>query len=103
MCAMALTKCWSVSPPLNTATRGALAAFPNNRRCEVLVNRRDFIRMAGAVGVASTAVGEPLLADADPPATTKDHPRQAIVFLGESVRYDMLNCNANTGLKTPNL
>jgi len=59
--------------------------------------------MAGAVGVASTAVGEPLLADADPPATTKDHPRQAIVFLGESVRYDMLNCNANTGLKTPNL
>jgi uncharacterized sulfatase len=30
-------------------------------------------------------------------------PRQAIVILGESVRYDMLNANAATGLKTPNL
>jgi uncharacterized sulfatase len=59
--------------------------------------------MAGAVGVATSTVVEPLLANADPPATAKGKPRQAIVFLGESVRYDMLNCNANTGLKTPNL
>jgi len=30
-------------------------------------------------------------------------PRQAIVILGESVRYDMLNCNTKTGMHTPNL
>ena len=30
-------------------------------------------------------------------------PRQVVVILGESVRYDMLNCNKQTGLKTPNL
>ena len=31
------------------------------------------------------------------------NPRQVVVILGESVRYDMLNCYRNTGLKTPNL
>ncbi len=30
-------------------------------------------------------------------------PRQVVVILGESVRYDMLNCYRSTGLKTPNL
>ena len=63
------------------------------------MNRRDFIKLAGAAGVATT--GEPpVLAYSQ---AAKAGPRQAIVILGESVRYDMLSCNANTGLKTPNL
>jgi len=38
-----------------------------------------------------------------PTAPSRWSPRQAIVILGESVRYDMLNCNVKTGLQTPNL
>ncbi len=30
-------------------------------------------------------------------------PRQVVFILGESVRWDMLNCYRNTGLRTPNL
>jgi len=63
------------------------------------MNRREFIKVAGAAGVAATAErSEPLRSQ-----TAEAGPRQAIVILGESVRYDMLSCNADTGLKTPNL
>src|SRR6201996_2802678 len=63
-----------------------------------LMDRRDFLRMAGAAGVSSAAqTAVPVL-----PRHPGAEPRQAIVILGESVRYDMLNCNRNTGLKTPN-
>jgi len=63
------------------------------------MNRRDFIKLASVAGVAATAAENPIRALG--PAAG-ERPRQAIVILGESVRYDMLNCNANTGLKTPN-
>lgn len=83
------------------------------------MNRREFLKSAGIASAASCAgassakaatgarqqVGElPLrerLWQSDAPATGE--PRQAVVILGESVRYDMLNCNRQTGLKTPNL
>ncbi len=62
------------------------------------MNRRTFIKLAGAAGMATAE--QPAA-----PFTLAAHaqPRQAIVILGESVRYDMLNCNARTGLHTPNL
>jgi uncharacterized sulfatase len=56
--------------------------------------------MAGAAGAAATATEQPV---ATLVRKAGDKPRQSIVILGESVRYDMLSCNANTGLKTPNL
>ena len=62
------------------------------------MDRRTFIKLAGAAGIATSeqpAASFGLAANAQP--------RQAIVILGESVRYDMLNCNARTGLHTPNL
>jgi len=62
------------------------------------MNRRDFIKLAGAAGVAA---GEQPAAPFSLGA--KAELRQAVVILGESVRYDMLSCNANTGLQTPNL
>ncbi len=64
------------------------------------MNRRDFIKLAGAAGAAASAADRPIEALG---RIASDKPRQAIVILGESVRYDMLNCNANTGLTTPNL
>jgi uncharacterized sulfatase len=36
-------------------------------------------------------------------AAPGQEPRQVVVILGESVRWDMLNCYRTTGLKTPNL
>ena len=59
------------------------------------MNRREFLKSAGAAGVATA---NPALG-----ATVGKEPRQAIVILGESVRRDMLNCYRKTGLKTPNL
>lgn len=63
------------------------------------MNRRDFIKLTGAASIGGAA-GLPARAGN---AADKSQPRQAIVILGESVRYDMLNCNAKTGLRTPNL
>lgn len=62
------------------------------------MNRRDFMKAAGTAGVASamTAAG-PVAAEA------ARKPRQVVFIMGESVRYDMLNCNKQTGVKTPNL
>jgi uncharacterized sulfatase len=62
------------------------------------MDRRQFLQLAGAASVNCATEPAPVL---------KRHlsaePRQAIVILGESVRYDMLNCNRHTGLETPNL
>ena len=63
-----------------------------------MINRRDFLRLAGAAGVNCTTQPVPPVLSQRP----REGPRQAIIILGESVRYDMLNCNRQTGLKTPN-
>jgi uncharacterized sulfatase len=63
------------------------------------MDRRSFMKLAGATGITSAI-------EKSNPAfsrNAKGKLRQAIVILGESVRYDMLNCNAKTGLQTPNL
>jgi hypothetical protein len=63
------------------------------------VNRREFVKTLGAASVASASSRRA-------PAQEKvsaGSPKQMIVLCGESVRYDMLNCNRATGLKTPNL
>ena len=87
------------------------------------MNRRDFMKTVGLAGAASAMASDsPARADStacssqqgqeggnprcslwqtDAPVTGE--PRQVVVILGESVRYDMLNCNRQTGLKTPNL
>ena len=83
------------------------------------MNRRDFLKSAGIVSAVGCTAA-PLSKAATPtpqqsnelplnekmwqsePAATGG-PRQVVVILGESVRYDMLNCYRQTGLKTPNL
>jgi uncharacterized sulfatase len=63
------------------------------------MDRRDFIKTATATGLTSVVgAAGPVRGRAG-----NSGPRQAIVIMGESVRYDMLNCNKQTGLKTPNL
>ena len=57
------------------------------------MSRRNFLKAAGVAGVASTL----------PPRRTAGQPRQAILILGESVRWDMLTCYRETGIHTPNL
>jgi uncharacterized sulfatase len=64
-----------------------------------LVNRRDFLKLTSAASAAAI-VERPLSADSQ---SQFQRPRQVIIILGESVRYDMLSCNADTGIKTPNL
>ena len=59
------------------------------------MDRRTFVKSLSALTAASTAN------TAVPEQASK--PRQLIMILGESVRYDMLNCNRQTGLHTPNL
>jgi uncharacterized sulfatase len=63
------------------------------------VDRRSFIKLAGAAGIASAAEQ----VNAGAPVKSHSELRQAVIILGESVRYDMLNCNVKTGLHTPNL
>lgn len=87
------------------------------------MDRREFVKTIGVVGVVSAASHASSAHAADErgkaqqsgvglpardslwqlAAPTTDKPRQAVVILGESVRYDMLNCYRQTGLKTPNL
>lgn len=62
------------------------------------MDRRDFLRLAGAAGVAAAAE-QPVRAF----SRANGEKRQAIIILGESVRYDMLSCNADRGLHTPNM
>jgi uncharacterized sulfatase len=61
------------------------------------MDRREFLKYAGMVGADCATQPVPVLTRHPGP-----EPRQAIIILGESVRYDMLNCNKQTGLKTPN-
>ena len=72
----------------NGAGLPALQSRLLNRR---LVDRRTFIETAGAgaLGVAR--------------ATAADAPRQVVVLMTDTTRWDMLNCYRKTGLKTPNL
>ncbi|MHB1698683.1 MAG: sulfatase-like hydrolase/transferase [Acidobacteriaceae bacterium] len=63
------------------------------------MNRRDFLKSAGVAGAIS-ALPSALPGSA---AAAGQEPRQVIVILGESVRFDMLNCYRETGIKTPNL
>jgi uncharacterized sulfatase len=58
------------------------------------MNRRSFLQGASA---AAAAASLPLQ------ATETSPPRQVVFILGESVRWDMLNCYRQTGLRTPNL
>jgi uncharacterized sulfatase len=62
------------------------------------MDRRHFLKLAGVAGASYTTQPTPPLRSRH----TGADPRQAIIILGESVRYDMLNCNRQTGLKTPN-
>ncbi len=59
------------------------------------MNRRNFLQTAGAAGLAATLPHKA--------AANQNAPRQVVFILGESVRFDMLNCYRNTGLRTPNL
>src|SRR5271163_2837325 len=62
------------------------------------MDRREFLKLASVAGVGcSTQSIPPVLA-----RHAGSERRQAVIILGESVRYDMLNCNRQTGLKTPN-
>lgn len=63
------------------------------------MNRREFIRGAGAVGAGTVGVASVH----SPAIAQKRVPRQAVVLITDTVRRDMLNCYRNTGLKTPNL
>lgn len=56
------------------------------------------MKLAGAAGLGASESPAALSEIA-----AKQERRQAIVILGESVRYDMLNSNRKTGLHTPNL
>ena len=81
------------------------------------MDRRRFIKSVGIAGALSSVCRNSPAENCSAPDTagelTKplwqmnraktDHPRQMILILGESVRNDMLNCNRQTGLKTPNL
>src|ERR1035437_9524568 len=66
-----------------------------NGSLKLIMNRRELLKTAGAVGAAS-------LMDTAAFSQAKK-PRQAVIILGESVRADMLNCYRKTGLRTPNL
>jgi uncharacterized sulfatase len=63
------------------------------------MERRDFLKCAGTAGIASALSN----ASASSRIAPKAGSRQVVIILGESVRYDMLNCYRKTGLKTPNL
>jgi len=83
------------------------------------MNRREFLKSAGIASAVSCAAaplanaqsGAPQQETKVPPrerlwqskVPATGEPRQVVVILGESVRYDMLNCYRQTGLKTPNL
>ncbi|MGD0129365.1 MAG: sulfatase-like hydrolase/transferase [Terriglobia bacterium] len=60
------------------------------------MTRRDLLKLSGAASVAALPV-------TGLRGQGSRQPRQAIVILEESTRYDMLNCNVKTGLRTPNL
>jgi uncharacterized sulfatase len=74
------------------------------------MNRRQFVKGAGAAaGIASvttrTVSGANKTAGQVQRRSSKSQTerKQVVVLCGESVRFDMLNCNRDTGLKTPYL
>ena len=62
------------------------------------MDRRAFLKTTGLniAGITAAAKAAPVSISAK-----NNGRRQAIIILGESVRYDMLSCNAQTGLHTP--
>jgi uncharacterized sulfatase len=67
------------------------------------MERRDFLKAMGAVGVAATMRNDARAEVPERPIKEPGEPLQVVLIVGESVRRDMLNCYRNTGLKTPNL
>lgn len=76
------------------------------------MNRRSFLRSAGAAGVAATMNGvASTVTAAEPQKRSKapavrrsgSVPRQAVILMTDATRKDMLNCYKLTGLQTPNL
>jgi uncharacterized sulfatase len=84
------------------------------------MDRRKFIKSASITGMVSGLCGATSARASGNSARSRgvgdepgplwqlerpqsEEPHQVIVILGESVRNDMLNCNRQTGLKTPNL
>lgn len=59
------------------------------------MKRRDFTKPAGAASVAALLIHHG-------GGSAFPERRQAILIIGESVRYDMLDCNLATGLRAPN-
>ncbi|MEO6924182.1 MAG: sulfatase-like hydrolase/transferase, partial [Bryocella sp.] len=74
------------------------------------MDRRSFLKHAGAAGIAATVAGGNA---AEAAAQTKKHAkpaahsgrplRQAVILITDATRRDMLNCYKLTGLQTPNL
>lgn len=76
------------------------------------MNRRQFLKSSALVSAATAASarqGKPERTPASAAGRDANRnassagPRQAVVILGEAVRWDMLNCYRATGLRTPNL
>ena len=78
------------------------------------MNRRGFLKSAGAVTASRVVGGAQEQTRSIPSSSGERAPdlhkaesaprtRQIVVILGESVRFDMLNCNCQRGLKTPSL
>jgi uncharacterized sulfatase len=77
------------------------------------MNRRSFLTYAGAAGLVSTVSGvapaapiegEQQKHEGQKASRTSGHPPlQAIIFMTDATRRDMLNCYRQTGLQTPNL
>ncbi|MEO6981615.1 MAG: sulfatase-like hydrolase/transferase [Edaphobacter sp.] len=76
------------------------------------MDRRSFLRSAGAAGIAATASGvaatmaaaEPQKANKAPIARRSGSARrQSVILMTDATRRDMLNCYKLTGVQTPNL
>src|ERR1019366_332210 len=82
---------WSRSDEKADPVHGPIPAVQSRLLNRRLVDRRTFIETAGAgaLGVARAAGA--------------DAPRQVVVLMTDTTRWDMLNCYRKTGLKTPNL
>lgn len=64
------------------------------------MKRRDFVKLLGAAGAlyAAPPVSRGSLSAAKPAQV-----RQAVIFMTDTTRWDMLHCYRDTGLRTPNL
>jgi uncharacterized sulfatase len=74
------------------------------------MNRRSFMKNAGAAGLVSAHIG-PLSTETAKPATNEKKPshskgrlpRQIVFLITDATRKDMLTCYQQNGLQTPNL